>query len=106
MEKISEFRPVTFTPLTGLSKEELSEGIKWWNKHLAGFRQIWDYNADSGLKKIYQKGNETRLVTMLYGDTTIFKISKLEMDELVLEKGDDTDGWERITKGELADMKP
>ena len=81
MKKISEFNPVTFTPLTGTSEEEQVKMKKWWFKYLIEFKKTWDYSTDSGLKEIWQKGKEIRLVTHTYGDMVIYQISKEELEE-------------------------
>ena len=102
MKKIDEFIPIAppmvlYTLGEEETKTHLRKRNRWWKKHLKGFKQTWDFNSDGGLKHIYQKGRQIRMVTFVYGHMTIYKLSKKEMeDELKSEADDSFDNWEKV----------
>lgn len=73
-----------------------SEYDKFWDKQMRGFKQTWDFNADGGLKEIWQKGKEIRLITYVYGHVRIYSLTEKELkEELETEQDDSWKNWER-----------
>ncbi len=106
MEMVDSFRAI-MSPESlvfsggDLHRKEVERATKWWSKTMAGWKQIYDYNADSGLKRIFKKGKKLRLLTFVYGNVQVFDITDNEMKIELKRKGDDTEGWTKVKNAKI-----